>query len=54
MFGKMKCKNCCYIYDPEKGESRWDIKSGTEWKDVPDNFICPFCGGPKKMFKPLK
>jgi len=53
MSGRMKCKVCGYIYDPEKGEPRANVEPGTEWKDVPDNFKCPSCGAPKRMFKPL-
>jgi rubredoxin len=53
MSGKMKCKVCGYIYDPEKGEPRNNIKPDTEWENIPENFHCPSCGAPKKMFLPL-
>lgn len=53
MSGRMKCKVCGYIYDPEKGESRQNVEKGTVWEDVPDNFKCPSCGAPKRMFKSL-
>lgn len=53
MSGKMKCKTCGYIYDPEKGESRRNIESGTGWEDVHESFYCPVCGAPKKNFRPL-
>jgi len=53
MNGKMKCKVCGYIYYPEKGESRAKVESGTEWDDVPENFKCPSCGAPKRMFVQL-
>lgn len=53
MSGRMKCKVCGYIYDPEKGEPRANVEPGTEWEDVPDKFKCPSCGAPKRMFKPL-
>ncbi|MGL4669449.1 MAG: rubredoxin [Methanobacteriaceae archaeon] len=50
MSQKMKCKVCGYIYNPAKGESRANIEAGTEWGDVPDSFLCPSCGAPKRMF----
>ncbi|OQD58082.1 rubredoxin [Methanobrevibacter arboriphilus JCM 13429 = DSM 1125] len=53
MSGRMKCKVCGYIYDPEKGEPRAKVEPGTEWENVPDKFKCPSCGAPKRMFKPL-
>jgi rubredoxin len=52
MSEKMKCKVCGYIYDPKEGESRQDVKPDTEWEDISDNFKCPSCGAPKKMFEP--
>ena len=52
MSGEMKCKVCGYIYYPEKGEPRGDIKAGTQWENIPDRFKCPSCGAPKKMFNP--
>lgn len=53
MSGRMKCKVCGYIYDPEKGESRKNVEPGTEWGNIPDSFKCPSCGAPKRMFKPV-
>jgi rubredoxin len=47
---KAKCKICIYVYDPKIGDKRSNIGSGTEWKDVPDNFRCPSCGAGKQSF----
>jgi len=53
MSEKMKCKLCGYVYDPEKGEARRDLEPGTQWEDVPENFKCPSCGAPRRMFNPV-
>lgn len=45
-----KCKVCGYIYDPEKGEPRTGIEPGTPFEELPDNWICPSCGAPKRLF----
>ena len=46
-----KCKICGYTYDEDKGERRRNLAPGTVWEDVPDDFKCPLCGAPKKMFE---
>lgn len=43
---KYKCSICGYIYDEEK--------EGVKWEDLPDDWKCPWCGNPKKVFKKLK
>ena len=50
MAKEMKCKVCGYIYDIGKGEPRRKVEPGTAWDDIPDGFICPSCGAPKRMF----
>jgi rubredoxin len=41
---KFKCTYCGYIYSPERGEPHRGIPAGTEFKDLPDSYICPVCG----------
>mmetsp|Transcript_18771 Transcript_18771/g.30434 ORF Transcript_18771/g.30434 Transcript_18771/m.30434 type:complete len:224 (-) Transcript_18771:144-815(-) len=48
--GNAKCTNCGYIYYKNK-ETR-GVQLGTEFKFVPDNFVCPSCKAPKAYFKP--
>lgn len=50
---KFRCKVCGYIYDPSLGDPDNGIESGTEFKDLPDDWVCPPCGAPKNMFEPL-
>lgn len=45
------CLICGYIYDEEKGIPESGILPGTEWKDVPDTWICPDCGVTKDDFE---
>ena len=47
---KYVCGVCGFVYDENTGDPDNDIDSGTLWKDVPDNFVCPICGVGKNMF----
>ena len=41
---KMKsyvCDVCGYVYDPADGDPDNGIKPGTEFKDIPDDWVCP-------------
>jgi len=48
---KYECSVCGYIYDPELGDPESNIKPGTSFEDLPDNWVCPVCGAGKKAFK---
>ena len=50
--GKMQCKVCWYVYDPDKGCEEFDIAPGTAFNDLPDYFACPQCGNGKEAFIP--
>jgi flavin reductase (DIM6/NTAB) family NADH-FMN oxidoreductase RutF/rubredoxin len=45
-----RCRVCGYIYDPDKGDPDGGIAPGTEFEDLPDDWVCPVCGVPKDMF----
>lgn len=45
--------NCGYVYDPDKGDKKGNIAAGTAFKDIPEDWKCPFCGSSKKTFRPL-
>ena len=47
---KYICSICGYIYDESLGDPDGGIAPGTEWKDVPENFVCPLCGATKSDF----
>ena len=49
---KYKCQVCGYVYDPEVGDPDNRISPGTEFADLPDDWVCPVCGATKDEFKP--
>ncbi len=51
---KWKCTVCNYIYDPEKGDPDSGIAPGTEFEDIPDDWVCPICGADKSMFEKVE
>jgi len=51
---KFKCTVCGYTYDPQKGDEKGGIPVGTEFKDLPEDWICPVCGTRKADFKEME
>lgn len=51
---KYKCLECGYTYDPEIGDEISDTIPETPFEDLPDDWICPICGGTKDQFQLLK
>lgn len=45
-----KCSVCGFEYNEELGYPELDIKPGTKWEDLPDDFACPWCGAEKALF----
>ncbi len=45
--------NCGCIYNPDKGDRKGKIPSGTRFDDLPEDWKCPVCGASKRFFKPL-
>ncbi len=50
---KWKCSVCGYVYDPEKGEPANGTPPGTDFKDLPEEWICPVCAAKKSAFSPV-
>ena len=46
-----ECIECKYIYNPKFGNEKAGISPGTEFKDLPDDWVCPVCGERKDMFE---
>ncbi len=44
------CNGCGYEYDPAIGDEENDIKPGTLFEALPEEWICPLCGEDKDMF----
>ena len=47
---KYKCNICGYTYDPEVGDADNGIAAGTEFQDLPDDWVCPICAVGKEDF----
>ena len=50
---KYKCNICGYIYDPSLGDSDGGIKPGTQFEELPSNWLCPVCGASKSEFEKI-
>ena len=48
---KYICLACDYIYDPEVGDPDCNIEPGTAFEDIPDDWVCPWCGVSKDNFE---
>jgi rubredoxin len=48
---KYRCTVCGYIYDPAIGDPDEGIDAGTEFNNVPDDWVCPECGADKSFFE---
>ena len=49
---KYVCTACGYIYDPALGDPDNGVEAGTEFNDIPEDWVCPVCGVGKDMFEP--
>jgi rubredoxin len=47
---KYVCSICGYVYDPEQGDPDANIKPGTSFADLPEDWVCPICGADKTKF----
>jgi rubredoxin len=46
---KWECP-CGYVYDPAEGDEDNGVAPGTQWEDVPEDWVCPLCGAEKEAF----
>lgn len=44
------CNGCAYEYDKELGDEENDVMEGTTFDKLPEDWICPECGGEKHEF----
>lgn len=44
------CELCGYEYDPRIGDTENGIDEGTDFEDLPQNWVCPLCGASKEDF----
>ena len=45
------CTVCGYVYEVENGDPDNGVASGTEWENVPEDWVCPLCGVGKNLFE---
>ena len=50
---KYVCNACGYVYDPEKGDPDNGVAPGTDFADIPADWVCPDCGVGKEEFSPM-
>ena len=50
--GRYVCMGCGYEYIPENGDEDAEIRPGTRFKDLPQEWVCPDCGEEKINFIP--
>ncbi len=47
------CALCGYEYKVSKGDPDGGIEKGTEFEDIPEDWVCPLCGASKEDFEVL-
>ena len=50
---RYKCTICGYVYDPAIGDEENDVKAGTAFEALPDDWTCPECGASQDQFEPI-
>ncbi len=48
------CQLCGFEYDPKCGDPDNGIEEGTEFEDLPCDFVCPLCGASKEDFEQVR
>jgi rubredoxin len=51
---KWKCTLCDYVYDQAVGDLDSGAVPGTAFEDLPNDWICPWCGAPKDSFRKVE
>lgn len=47
---RYQCVHCQTVYDPTIGDQLAGVVKGTDFRDLPDDYTCPTCGGDKSGF----
>ena len=47
---KYVCNVCGFVFDVATGYPDENIKAGTKFEDLPQDFTCPLCGVGKDSF----
>lgn len=44
------CELCGYEYNPKVGDPDNGVEAGTDFEDLPTDWLCPLCGAEKHDF----
>lgn len=47
------CTLCGYEYIEEDGDKEGGVEAGTEFEDIPSDWVCPVCGAAKEEFEEI-
>jgi rubredoxin len=47
------CTVCGYIYNPDIRDPENGVERGTNWEQLPDEWVCPICFAPKSRFEKI-
>lgn len=45
------CELCGYEYNPKLGDPDNGVAEGTDFEDIPADWVCPLCGATKEDFE---
>lgn len=48
---KYVCSICQYEYDPTLGDPDNGVDPGTDFSELPDDWVCPICAAAKSKFR---
>ena len=48
------CELCGYEYCSDIGDGEQGIEPGTEFEELPANWVCPLCGASKEDFEQIE
>ena len=48
---KYRCTVCEWVYDPAVGDPDGGIAPGTQFEEIPEDWVCPVSGDGKDMFE---
>jgi len=49
---KHVCQVCGYVYDPAAGDPDNGVPAGTDFEQLPADWVCPVCGAGQDQFEP--
>lgn len=47
---KYVCDLCGYVYEAEAGDPEHGVAPGTDFGNLPADWVCPLCGAGKESF----